>query len=108
MRDNSNEPAYPCDPVTFNQGDAAVGLTKREAFAMAAMQGFMACPDYTETTYTDAARLSVRMADALLAELAKPKDDGHISYPGAKQDNDRAMGKTEDGIPGTDQGGDRS
>lgn len=56
-------------------------LTKREAFAMAAMQGFAAnsfagdrmkpIPEYT---IAELANISVSMADALLAELAKENE----------------------------------
>ena len=46
------------------------GLTKREMFAMAAMQGLRAC---TNESYlaADLARHAVEYADALLAELEK-------------------------------------
>ena len=48
---------------------AELGLTKREVFAMAAMQGQLAAGwDETMDGY---AKDAVRMADALLAELAK-------------------------------------
>ena len=46
-------------------------LTKREQFAMAAMQGAMwVCDIDNELTATDVAEQSVRMADALLKELS--------------------------------------
>ena len=47
----------------------ARGLTKREAFAMAAMQGLLASD--SQATYEDFSCLAVGMADALLAELEK-------------------------------------
>jgi hypothetical protein len=47
------------------------GLTKREAFAMAAMQGLLANPETTPASAQEIAEWSVYQADALLAELAK-------------------------------------
>jgi|TARA_R110000803_G_scaffold34063_1_gene74525 hypothetical protein len=47
------------------------GLTKREAFAMAAMQGLIASDIENIYTTTDIAEISVTQADALLKELAK-------------------------------------
>ena len=46
------------------------GLTKREMFAMAAMQGILSCGNYT---YVDSASDAVKYADALLAELERTK-----------------------------------
>lgn len=67
------EPAYPCDPITNNQTDAARGLSKRELIAAMAMQGL--CVDYhSSPNDIDAnAILAVRAADALLSELAKAR-----------------------------------
>ena len=42
------------------------GLTKREYFAVCALQGLLACPDYTK-----AAKEAVKIADSLIAELNK-------------------------------------
>lgn len=53
----------------FDEG--APGLTKREAFAMAAMQGLAANPSNEYGMTQEYALDAVRMADALLAELAK-------------------------------------
>jgi len=47
------------------------GLTKREAFTMAAMQGLIASDIENIYTTTDIAEISVTQADALLKELAK-------------------------------------
>lgn len=53
------------------------GLTKREHFAALALQGVMSNPNDiphktpTEDTYTAIARVSVGLADALIAELNK-------------------------------------
>ena len=48
----------------------ATGLTKREAFAMAAMQGLAAGDTDNRATHEDLAIGSVIMADALLKELS--------------------------------------
>jgi len=57
-------------PFTNDEGfsSMATGLSKREAFAMAAMQGLLA---EAFTDDTDIARKSVKMADRLLKELEK-------------------------------------
>ena len=47
------------------------GLTKRELFAAMAMQGMLSNPDWPEKNTVDYPRNAVRLADALLAELAK-------------------------------------
>jgi hypothetical protein len=52
-----------CGEVVVSQG-----LTKREMFAMAAMQGLLAKSEYT---YVDTATDAVAYADALLAELER-------------------------------------
>lgn len=62
-----NVPAFPA-PGTASHSQ---GLTKREEFAKAAMQGVMANPNCTVNSFAQNARASVSMADALLAELAK-------------------------------------
>ena len=54
-----------------NENLSASGLTKREMFAMAAMQGILSNPRYT---YEQLARHAVNYADALLAELEKQND----------------------------------
>jgi hypothetical protein len=46
-------------------------LTKREAFAMAAMQGNLASPETAGANAQEIAQWSVYQADALLSELAK-------------------------------------
>ena len=66
-------PAFPTLGPLF-----ATGLTKRELFAAMAMQGILANPcrqTSTSETYAEAAIDGVRYADALLAELAKPRAD---------------------------------
>ncbi len=52
------------------------GLTKRELFAAMAMQGIASNPNAATTEGPDVvAGAAVEAADALLAELAKPKED---------------------------------
>ena len=46
-----------------------VALSKREYFAAMALQGLMANPDWTSTTISSIAEVSVKAADALIAEL---------------------------------------
>jgi len=64
-------------PFTDDNGfsSMATGLTKREAFAMAAMQGMIASgictPPQDETIHHMTSMASVSYADALLAELEK-------------------------------------
>jgi len=78
-----NQSAYPTTPenaVRMN-GTGGTGLTKRERFAMAAMQGMISNPSMLEGMKKSGkkeadvilvyAHDSVIFADALLAELAK-------------------------------------
>lgn len=54
--------------------DPQVGLTKREVFAMTAMQGLASNPEWAyndDTNIKGLANDAVRIADALLAALAK-------------------------------------
>ena len=83
MIENKNQPAFPdtmrAQPQSYinqNPEQWPTGLTKREIFAMAAMQGLMAVNkkgefDTAEDCLAEAARLSVIAADKLLAELSK-------------------------------------
>ena len=48
-----------------------LGMTKREAFAMAAMQGFCAADTDDTLTVTMIAEFAVEASDALLRELSK-------------------------------------
>jgi hypothetical protein len=77
----SDEPAYPIYEV---RATGAPGMTIREAFAMAAMQGFVALDAKLDglsvavngidiDPFEVIANASVRCADALLAELAKER-----------------------------------
>ncbi len=68
---NDNAPAYPC--MSYS---APSGLTKRELFAAMAMQGIASNPNAATTEGPDVvAGAAVEAADALLAELAKPRED---------------------------------
>lgn len=74
MTENKNTPAFPA--VNNDTAFYVPGLSKRECFAMAAMQGLMAVNDKgpfdsVEACIAEAARLSVIAADALLNELSK-------------------------------------
>ncbi len=60
------QPAYPTHSVP-----AQVGLTKREAFAMHAMQGFCANASLMNKGYDELATIAVIQADVLLEQLAK-------------------------------------
>ena len=65
-------PAFPIHGPLF-----ATGLTKRELFAAMAMHGFITSTRSRWAGYTIAeiAADATAMADALLAELAKPKEE---------------------------------
>jgi hypothetical protein len=58
----------------LSEGRVTVGLTKRETFAMAAMQGLLSSltPD-DDLTPRELARCAALNADALLAELERGK-----------------------------------
>lgn len=57
-----------------NAQQPASVMTKREHAAIAIMAGFAAC-DVCFDTVSDAAGAAVKWADALLAELGKPKPE---------------------------------
>lgn len=61
-----SEPAYPLDGA-----GAPTGLTIRQEFAKAAMQGLMSYPHDRGTQVSSLAEVAVHAADALLAELQK-------------------------------------
>ena len=74
MMKNGDMPAMPIEINGFGQYAPEVysGLTKREMFAMAAMQGILSSlTDDSDMSPSELARCSVRNADALLAELEK-------------------------------------
>lgn len=65
---NSNDPAYPQPGGPWH---GCNGLTKREHFAALAMQGMLSCSDYSQTSTEKLAEVALKVADALLKELAK-------------------------------------
>ena len=68
---NQNEPAYPVlDPSDY------LGLTKMEAFTMAAMHGICANSDDRAVGLVaeERAEIAVKIAKATLAELEKAND----------------------------------
>ena len=72
---NGDLPAMPLEreaelASSFNAADT-YGLTKREQFAMAAMQGLCATGQYG--SFDHVAQDAVKAADELLAELEKQK-----------------------------------
>jgi len=86
MASNGNLPAYPVHEIISacsvdgNSGpyDFSVvhaGLSKREMFAMTAMQGLLAARDasYTKRTTVVFSSMAVELADSLLAELERTK-----------------------------------
>jgi hypothetical protein len=56
-------------------------LTKREQFAVMAMQGHCANADLTDTPGEVIAKWSVEQADALIAELGKPEAEAEPTEP---------------------------
>lgn len=84
---NAEQPAYPVDAVeakyrpydrdsvvkVSNGSPAYHGLTKREQFAAMAMQGLLANARVDIHEPVEYAFYAVKSADALLAELEKPK-----------------------------------
>ena len=77
MTPNGNQPAYPSEVSIWT--DPRMGLTKREAFAMAAMRGAVSQHAqsfprrFDDQVYQTAAMHAVAFADALLAELERTK-----------------------------------
>jgi len=73
---NADQPAYPQHGWT-NDPDLMrhqSGLTKREEFAKAAMQGLLANSSFSSRVSTsELITVAIDTADALLAELAKEK-----------------------------------
>jgi len=79
---NANEPAFASaaewHPLLEMQIGGSAGLTKREMFAMTAMQGYLCSVGVVGgpvPSDDDIARYSVDMADALLAALATPSEE---------------------------------
>jgi hypothetical protein len=69
----ANEPAQPCEEI---HGDGTqvirrhLGLTVRERFVLAAMQGMLASRATDELTYEELAQRAITQADAQIAALA--------------------------------------
>ena len=61
------------DRIMRVQYPEVCSLTKREQFAMAAMQGLMGNPHELNTSPRETVEIAIQHADALLAELAKEK-----------------------------------
>ena len=74
---NANSAAFPCEQGTDPNGDWNMsfepGMTKREYFAVMALQGMLASDLKDEFSLEIHARCAVRAADALLAELGGRK-----------------------------------
>ena len=68
MKNNQDKSAFPSDATDFEGRE--YGLTKREYFAAMAMQGFLSAESEI-VVIEDVCANSVRVADALLEELAK-------------------------------------
>lgn len=67
--ENGQKPACPIITIDAKgTSQWAAGLTKREAFAMAALQGMLSASEWTPGF---AAQKAVEQADALLVALAK-------------------------------------
>lgn len=70
---NGDEPAFPTlEQVHTNAWNTVRGLTKREYFAVMAMQGLLANPylhNDADFDLNNAADVSVRSADALIKQL---------------------------------------
>ena len=75
----ASKPAHPAVEIRYSTGPGPVatskvyhtGLTKREVFAAMAMQGVCGSEVYMDMTPAALAQEAVRIADALLKELAK-------------------------------------
>lgn len=78
---NANDPAFPdparsAEPTSSNQCPIGLpnGLTIREEIAKNCMNGFLSSGDqHGPMEYADLAHAAVLAADALIAELNKPK-----------------------------------
>lgn len=66
-----NNPINPLEIKSSDESIQFIGLTKREYFAGLAMQSLIVSNSKWLTEHV--AKFSIKMADALLAELEKPK-----------------------------------
>lgn len=69
-RVNQNDPGSDFAVMSFSEPKNR-GMTKRETFAMAAMQGLLASDINANLHQSDCVHIAVAHADALLAELDK-------------------------------------
>lgn len=65
---NDGGPAF---PIRFENGMYQQGITIRDYFAAAALQGLLACPNHEAPTWENFVGQSYKLADAMLAERAK-------------------------------------
>ncbi len=78
MSDQKTKGNEPANPVPFRFADGSIshninkGLTKREIFAMSAMNGILSNPHFTNrVTKKELSQDCIEIADALLLELNK-------------------------------------
>jgi len=74
LRQHGKNDFRPATPKEIQEGiflSHQQGLTKREHFASMAMQGLLASDEFSSSSYEEVARMSVKSADALIAELNK-------------------------------------
>lgn len=71
---NPNDPVFPLDVVKISDflDHRETGLTKREEFAKAAMEGLQANPCMMSYTSEKLAAMAVQGSDALIAALNNP------------------------------------
>lgn len=65
---NDGGPAF---PVATDFSRVNEGMTRREYFAAAALQGLLACPNWPAVSWESLVGQSYKLADAMLAERAK-------------------------------------
>jgi hypothetical protein len=73
---DGNDQAFATPPIYSDAFGLAIqekGLSKREYFAVMAMQGMCANSDYTHNSQSAIAEWSVKQADALIEALNKEK-----------------------------------
>ena len=76
LKTKANDPAFLTEPKQFYMRhepdlDTSCGLSKREYFAAMAMQGMIAGSQGLQITVEQFATQSLKLADALIAELNK-------------------------------------
>lgn len=65
----------PINTIEYNNNYVSIGLTKREYFAAMAMQGALANKSAHERTIEMITESAVKLADALIEELNKTKQN---------------------------------